>query len=254
MALTSKLQAIGAAIREKTGKADLLTLDEMPGEILAIQTGSTDVPFEFGGLNAEKVASYSQTFTIADTSFNANSATSTSATSIRATESNKFTTPTLAIGDKDVVVVQRVDVTPTHSASATSKAREIRYSYTHLAQISKRRTPASEAKNTRQVVSESVSNIRYYNTSGVETVATAAYGLYATPQAPSVASSTAANTTVRVSTPVLYYRVSSTYESAANMKAVTECEWEWTVDVYLVDKASTTAAVLLDDIFERLYS
>ena len=39
MALTDKLSAIGVAIREKTGKTELLTLDAMPNEILAITTG-----------------------------------------------------------------------------------------------------------------------------------------------------------------------------------------------------------------------
>lgn len=39
MALTDKLSAIGAAIREKTGKTDLMTLDQMPVEIASITTG-----------------------------------------------------------------------------------------------------------------------------------------------------------------------------------------------------------------------
>lgn len=39
MALINKLSAIGEAIREKTGKEDLLTLDEMPAEIRDIETG-----------------------------------------------------------------------------------------------------------------------------------------------------------------------------------------------------------------------
>lgn len=46
MALTDKLTAIGNAIREKTGKSDLLTLDQMPTEIQAIQTGGGDLPAE----------------------------------------------------------------------------------------------------------------------------------------------------------------------------------------------------------------
>lgn len=48
MALISKLNAIGDAIREKTGKTDLLTLDEMPVEIAAIETGggSAELPEE----------------------------------------------------------------------------------------------------------------------------------------------------------------------------------------------------------------
>ena len=44
--LTGKLTAIGNAIREKTGKSDLLTLDQMPTEIRAIQTGGGDLPEE----------------------------------------------------------------------------------------------------------------------------------------------------------------------------------------------------------------
>lgn len=39
MALTNKLTAIGDAIREKTGKEDLLTLDQMPVEIRSIESG-----------------------------------------------------------------------------------------------------------------------------------------------------------------------------------------------------------------------
>ena len=40
MALTDKLTAIGNVIREKTGKTELLTLDQMPAEIASITTGS----------------------------------------------------------------------------------------------------------------------------------------------------------------------------------------------------------------------
>lgn len=41
MALTDKLNAIGEAIRAKTGKTDKLTLDEMPNEIASISGGGT---------------------------------------------------------------------------------------------------------------------------------------------------------------------------------------------------------------------
>ena len=48
MALTNKLSAIGDAIREKTGKSELLTLDVMPEEIRSIITGGGggDIPEE----------------------------------------------------------------------------------------------------------------------------------------------------------------------------------------------------------------
>lgn len=45
MALTDKLSAIGTAIRNKTGKTALMTLDEMPTEIASISTGA-DIPAE----------------------------------------------------------------------------------------------------------------------------------------------------------------------------------------------------------------
>jgi hypothetical protein len=41
MALINKLSAIGDAIREKTGKEDLLTLEQMPEEIRGISGGSS---------------------------------------------------------------------------------------------------------------------------------------------------------------------------------------------------------------------
>lgn len=42
MALTDKLSAIGTAIRNKTGKTALMTLDEMPTEIASITSGGSD--------------------------------------------------------------------------------------------------------------------------------------------------------------------------------------------------------------------
>lgn len=43
MALINKLSAIGDAIREKTGKEDLLTLDQMPEEIKGISGGGEEI-------------------------------------------------------------------------------------------------------------------------------------------------------------------------------------------------------------------
>ena len=42
MALTEKLSAIAAAIRAKTGKAEKLSLDQMPNEIAGIDSGGAD--------------------------------------------------------------------------------------------------------------------------------------------------------------------------------------------------------------------
>lgn len=46
MALTNKLSAIGDAIREKTGKSEKLTLEQMPVEIASITTGGGDIEVE----------------------------------------------------------------------------------------------------------------------------------------------------------------------------------------------------------------
>ena len=53
MALINKLSAIGDAIREKTGKKDLLTLDQMPEEIRGISGGGGGAEIEPIVLNGD---------------------------------------------------------------------------------------------------------------------------------------------------------------------------------------------------------
>lgn len=62
MALTDKLSAIGDAIRAKTGKSDLLSLDAMPAEIASIQTGGGSG----GGNIVQTIKSYDYEFTGSD--------------------------------------------------------------------------------------------------------------------------------------------------------------------------------------------
>lgn len=65
MALIEKLSAIGEAIRAKTGKTDLLTLDEMPTEIAAIETGGAS------GVHNHVINTYTFTFEGTSTGFTA---------------------------------------------------------------------------------------------------------------------------------------------------------------------------------------
>ena len=59
MALTDKLTAIGNAIREKTGKSDLLTLDQMPTEIQSITSTPVDYKiFKFKDYKGATIAEY----------------------------------------------------------------------------------------------------------------------------------------------------------------------------------------------------
>ena len=62
MALTNKLSAIGDAIREKTGKSEKLTLEQMPVEIASITTGSETIPFVISGKAINACAATSSTY------------------------------------------------------------------------------------------------------------------------------------------------------------------------------------------------
>lgn len=262
MALTDKLNAIGNAIRSKTGKSGKLTLADMPTEILNIPTGSSDVPFKWGGMNAVKLAEYETSWTLADTSFVIGSSTSTTATTILASQTNYTTagtktfasltgSPTYAYGDKDIVVVQWTQCTPTHNG-ADHKAELVSQCYMMVSHFSKRKTTDTSAKTTRQVASMSQGFSKYYNPSGAITRANVTYGFYATPQAPNIASTTAASTYVRVPTPVLSYRASTSYEKADNIKKVTACDFKWRLELYVVDKDSTIARNINDEIDNML--
>lgn len=59
MALIDKLTAIANAIRMKTGKTDLLTLDDMPTEIGNIKTGDTTVDDVAASIVARTITAYS---------------------------------------------------------------------------------------------------------------------------------------------------------------------------------------------------
>lgn len=56
MALIDKLTAIGDAIREKTGKTDALTLDQMPTEIAGIETGGSSETIKVSALTDNMIA------------------------------------------------------------------------------------------------------------------------------------------------------------------------------------------------------
>lgn len=262
MALINKISAIANAIRTKTGKSGKLSLEQMPDEILSIQTGSSDIPFKYGGMNAVKIAEYSNSFTLEETSFVKNSSSSTSATSILASKTDYTTSgtktfasltgsPTYAYGDKDIVVIQWTEARPTHSGS-DKKAEVIRDAYVMITHFTKRKTTDTSANTTRMASNMSTIMCKYYNTSGTITRANASYGFYATPGTPNVASTTANSTYVRVPTPTLYYRANTSYEKVDNIKKVTACDFKWKLAVYVVDKDTSLARAINDEIDNML--
>lgn len=246
------IRAIAEAIRQK-GVSGQMTVGDMAGKVLEIPTGSADVPFRLGGLNAAKVAEYTEAWTLADTSFVIGSSSSTSATSIRAAVSNRFTSPTLALGDKDIVILQTCITRPQYSASATDKARELGHVACYYSVISKKPTADGGAKTQRMVYNITTAyQLKYYNSTGILGRSSSNYGLYMTAAAPTFASATAASTTVRCSSPTLYYRCSNSYHSAANNNAVTACNFDWKVEVFTVDPFTTPTAEMIDRVEEIL--
>lgn len=231
-----------------TFENDIATIEETLDYI----GGELNVPFAYGGLNAVKIAEYDEHWSLDDTSFVKGSSSSTSATSIKATVSNRFTntngSPNYAYNDDDIVVIQTCTVKPTYDGTEANTLKQLAYVIQHVSYFSKRKTTDTSAKTTRQVVSFSSYINKYYNPSGVLTRALANYGFYMTPQAPTVANTTAATTYVRCGSPVLYYRVSTSYMSADNIKKVTECDFDWHIDVYTVDLSSTPMGKICDAI------
>lgn len=235
-----------------TGTIDITENGEYDVKQYATANVALPEVFKYTGTNAQLVHSFSKTYTLADTSFVIGSSEATAATSIKATTANEFTSPTIAFGDNDIIVVQKMLVTPTHGSGSTAKARTNQWCCVYLSTISKRKTTNTSAKTTRQVSTVNSTMHQYYNTSGTLTRGANSYGFYAAPQAPTVASATAASTTVRAGSPILYYRVNASYETAANIKTVTACTWKWTVDVYTVDSQTALQSAINDDIDDML--
>jgi hypothetical protein len=243
MALTDKLKAIADAIRSKTGRTDAMQLDDMPDEILSISGGSD--PFPYSGLNPQLVAEHHQYWGLDETSFVVGQSESTTATTILASVTNGFTTATLTVGDNDIVVIQRCCARPYHDG-ADGKAEQIAYAHTYVSWISKRSTNSITAKTSRAVSNSSSSLLGYRSITGAEVRAASTYGLYMTPTAPTVSPPTGNTTAVRIPSPALYYRVSATYEKAANIKKVYNCDFTWDVEIYTVDPFSSVGAAVFE--------
>ena len=238
-----------AFANNKTGKGDTSIGDAIKTLADGYGGGSSDVPFEFGGMNAELVSEYNEDYTLEDTTFVIGESVSTSSTSIKPTVTNRYTnttgSPTVAYGDKDIVVVQTVNSEVEHEEGATG-ARVIKCCYVVVTWYSKRKTTDTSAKTTRQPFGTGNTNmVKYFDTSNAITRGLASYGFYGIPQTPSV-SATANSTYVRVSSPILYYRASSTYESTTNIKLVKDVKWHWNVKVYAVDPFTSITSAIND--------
>lgn len=244
------IQNIANAIREKNGSSDTYKVSEMPDAIKNISGGGGDNAFEFGGLNAQLVASYDEEWGLRDTSFVIGSSASTSATSIKTTQSNRFTSASIDVGDKDIVIIQSCSARPTHS-STTDTGVQTSYGYVYTSYWSKKRTAPGAALTSREVHNSQKYAIEYVS-GGKTTRSGSNYGFYMTPTAPTLSSVTAQKTPIRCSSPTLYYRASSGIESVENIKNVTACSFKWHVRVYLVDPQSSPGGAINRTLDEML--
>lgn len=232
----------------------ILLIDRKPvmvnNKLILGNDGGEEIPYldYGGGSNPELLYEYNESWGLGDTSFVIGESASTAATSIKATVSNRFTTPTITYGDYDYVVIQKCKCTPTYNGSEVDKAKQLGYGIIYVSHIAKRKTNDTSALTTRVILNLSTYLNSYYNTSGTLSRAVANYGFYMTPQAPTQSSATAATGTFRVSSPILYYRVSTSYLTADNIKAVTSCSFDWNLKIYRTDFQSGLCAKYYTDI------
>lgn len=243
------IRAIAEAIRQK-GVSGQMTVGDMAGKVLQIPTGSGGVPFRLGGMNAEKVDEYTESWTLADTSFVIGSTPSSS--TIKSGISNRFYGKYINFGDKDIVIIVTGSIHPQYSSAATNKARSLSYAGCYYTVISKRPTVDGGAKTERMTYRFNQSFIKYYNSSGSIARAASSSGFYMTLAAPTISSTTGSYATVKCSSPTLSCSCSTSYLSTDNCKAVTACDFNWSVEVYAVDPFTTPAAEMLDRIEQNL--
>lgn len=245
------IQNIANAIREKNGSSDTYKVSEMPDAIKNISGGGGDNAFEFGGLNAQLVANYDEEWGLGDTSFVIGSSASTSSTNIKSPVGNRFTSSNIDVGNKDIVIIQSCSTKPVHSSGASDTAQQTGYGYVYLSYWSKKRLTPDAELTTREICNIQKYTLEYL-LSGVPTRSGSNYGFYMTPTAPTLSSVTAQKTTIRCSSPTLFYRVASNMESADNIKKVTACSFKWHVKVYLVDPQSSPGGAVNRTLEEML--
>lgn len=232
----------GASFMEVPSLLVPLTYDDGYAEYIE----SSEI-FKFSGRNPELVSMYSETYTLADTSFEKGVSASTSAMNIRSSVTNKFMSDTIDVFDKDIIVIQRMLTDSIHNDSAPKKNLHIRSAQTHTGILSKRQATTGGDRTTRASYSRAVSLLRYYDSKGSDLVNYNTYGFYCTFTTPSVSSQTADKTIVRVNSPALNARGNATYESVDNMKLIEEVIWTWYVEVYLVDPFTSEYGYAIED-------
>lgn len=250
----SLLIDISDSIRNKNGTATQYEIDDMPLAISLLGSGSSPggiSVFEFGGTNSRLVSTHYEKWTKADTSFVTGTTAHSSATQIMASVSNKYTTASLTLGDLDGCVIQRVLITPTYASDATNTERVVKTAYTVASPWCKRVNDASSTnldnRTYRYFIDTATSTVvsYYYSSSGAYNIGTTPYGINVSLSKPSVASTTASSTTIRVTSPAIRDQYYSGYMSQSNLLKLQDFTVEWYVEVYTMDARSSLADAIV---------
>ena len=242
------LGGIADAIRSKTGSDEQMTVSAMAEKIGGI---GGDVPFEYGGFNAELIDDYTETWTLDDTSFvKGASSYPTSATTIKPAVTRKFIGQSYPYGEDDIVVIQTTIVNVEHDSTAENRSKFMRCATQNFSYMSKRLQSIDMYPDEIRSSSNSISATieKYYNDDGLLTSSSTIYSFTMPVTNPDVANRTAESTTVRCNSPQIMYRVYSGHESQENMAKVIGATFSWNIKVYKVKARSTAISKAFSEV------
>ena len=177
----------------------------------------------------------------------------TTATTLSSAET--YTSISINLADYDYLVHTQMYEALYYGSGSTAKARLTKACFDHWGIVtryaSNRTNLISATRNGNSATSVfSQALMDYYNTSGTQTVTMSwGYGLYPTATAPSLASSTAASTTLYVRQPQLNARCSTSYLTTANAGKVDSSAsyYQLYYQVWRVDAGSSILRAVQDN-------
>lgn len=190
--------------------------------------------------DAEKIKTYTYDKLIVEDEDVTFPAYGTSATSLKASE-NLSPTLTISYADYDYRIIQRFLATPVYKDGTAIATGRLEYwigCYVYdLVEIPANSFKAASGKlygsrtSGHYQCGQFYREIYWTSTSAITAYGTAAYGVYMTPQSPSISSSTET-----IKSPILYIRGHSTYFRSAVWNTIKDVRYQYVIDVYRAPK------------------
>lgn len=221
-------------------------------------SGSGGVPFKFGGTNPELISTFSEHYTLADTTFDPNGNYASSIIILPAV-SNYYTntngSPILDDSNNDFVIVQTGVVTPKHDDAATNIGRQLGRVSIMVSHVIKIPLNGNSGYSRRHNANYNTNIIYHYHSSGaLQLTSGNNSGFGISLQNPSISSAVRPNAFyTRIGRPSINVASHNIYESAENIKHVTDLTCDWTVQIYKVDNFSTMYSGIYDTICDILF-